>query len=791
MRARLAALLYRLRWPLSVGVIALCVGCAGLGAMRVAILTAEVATLGSAADPTVPKLFDPRYAIWFGAVDETLETYRTIEGEFGAHEIIAIAFEVREGDRSALSKGPLSLVQRLSTAIEAIAGVVGVQSLATALSATELGALLEASDAAPIDHRRLGRLLSSDRRATALYVTIDRYHTESVQRDADATLARSLYSVDAQRAILRGIEEVLAAETAREGYQFHIAGFPINEREFERIGLADSVIQGSVFIVFAAILWFVFRRWSVVFIVLATVAIGVIGMVGAMLMLGDLFNNLTIIAPLIVTVVGIAGAIHLVSSYSHARENFQSKRELVTEVIRRNLPSMSVTALTTAAGFFSLMVSGLSPVRALGYSAGIGTIFVFALSMTLVPAALSCLPLEFRARPVKFFRGGTGLSLWVVRHRLAILGVATVLCVLTSLGLNRVELQTDTRAFFPKNNRVIESIAWIDERLGGFGSFDILIDIPECDQSERFLLRVAEFEERLLAESGRDATPLRILTGATSPVPALLAGAESDLATRCDLRVLAHVKLASSEEHLAAADRIRAIAAIEDGAATGGAPGGSPPAALSLSLSGKFLIYAEMFRNLKLEFIKSMLLALGVITVVIGLTFRSPMIALISAVPNALPVLMPMAAYGLLGWRLDGPAIFVSSIALGICVDDTVHFLLRYREERASGRSSAQAVGATFEFVGRPIITTTLVIALGFSVMALAQFRPNVAIGQLAVIMVALALIADFVLTPALLLSISNTSRPIPGPTGSQDDAPAGRGPGHSGREVSHEACST
>jgi hypothetical protein len=167
------------------------------------------------------------------------------------------------------------------------------------------------------------------------------------------------------------------------------------------------------------------------------------------------------------------------------------------------------------------------------------------------------------------------------------------------------------------------------------------------------------------------------------------------------------------------------------------------------------------------------------------------MIALISAVPNALPVLMPMAAYGLLGWRLDGPAIFVSSIALGICVDDTVHFLLRYREEQASGRSSAQAVGATFEIVGRPIITTTLVIALGFSVMALAQFRPNVAIGQLAVIMVALALIADFVLTPALLLSISNTSRPIPDPTGSQDEAPAGRGPGHSGREVPHEACST
>ncbi len=79
-----------------------------------------------------------------------------------------------------------------------------------------------------------------------------------------------------------------------------------------------------------------------------------------------------------------------------------------------------------------------------------------------------------------------------------------------------------------------------------------------------------------------------------------------------------------------------------------------------------------------------------------------------------------------------------------------------------------KVVGTTFEIVGRPIITTTLVIALGFSVMALAHFRPNVAIGQLAVIMVALALIADFVLTPALLLSISNTSRPIPCPTASK-----------------------
>jgi predicted RND superfamily exporter protein len=140
-----------------------------------------------------------------------------------------------------------------------------------------------------------------------------------------------------------------------------------------------------------------------------------------------------------------------------------------------------------------------------------------------------------------------------------------------------------------------------------------------------------------------------------------------------------------------------------------------------------------------------------VITVVIAMIFRSLRLGLVSLIPNVLPLVIPLGVLGLFGLPLDGPAVIVVSVALGICVDDTIHFFSSFVRQRRSGATTEEALRRTFRGVGGALTATTVVLVAGFAVLGLSDFRPNLMIGQLAVVMIALAWVADFIVTPAFI----------------------------------------
>ena len=111
-----------------------------------------------------------------------------------------------------------------------------------------------------------------------------------------------------------------------------------------------------------------------------------------------------------------------------------------------------------------------------------------------------------------------------------------------------------------------------------------------------------------------------------------------------------------------------------------------------------------------------------------------------------------MGLFGIWGWSLDGPAVIVVSVALGICVDDTIHFFTKFTRARGRGLAVEPALRAAFREVGAALTITTLVLILGFAVLATSEFTPNSMMGKLAIVMIALAWVADFILTPALLM---------------------------------------
>jgi predicted RND superfamily exporter protein len=306
------------------------------------------------------------------------------------------------------------------------------------------------------------------------------------------------------------------------------------EREFLRVGLSDMTFVGLMFAVIGAVLLLIYRRVSAVVVPLMVVFASVVGMMGTVWAAGDLINNLTAIAPVMITAIGVADAVHLVTAYFLIRHRFESRDALIVEVIRTNALPVFLTSVTTAVGFFSLVTSELLPIRQLGYTAGIGTIFAYLLSITTVPALLSLLPMPKKgdeqrldATPAsedslqgRLARRWTG---WISARRATIVVSTIAVAVVTAVGLGKLEITSDIRLMFPEDNKVIRDLHWTEARIGGGSDLDIVFYAPESDAaaanapervaaSERFLSQVDAFQRRVEEEASRASSPLWVLT---------------------------------------------------------------------------------------------------------------------------------------------------------------------------------------------------------------------------------------------------------------------------------------
>ena len=672
----------------------------------------------------------------------------------------------------------------------------------------------------------------------------------------------------------------LSARTYRFG------GNPNFELNFEEVGLGDGKYVPLMFAVIALLLFIVFRGFIGVAAPLAVVFASVLGMLGFGFARGDLLNNLTMMSPNMLTAVGIADAIHIVAAWAALRSRYEDKQALIIEVLRRNALPVFLTSVTTAVGFTSLTVGKLAPVTMLGYTAGLGTVFAYLLSMTVVPAMLSLVPhgpgrgrRSYLAEAFTVARSEKLVDS-ILRHRALYLSSSVVVFATAVFGLTRIEIDTDFRGMFPDDNQTMSDFSWIEDRLGGVGDVEIVFAAPEelagaalsaADEehladlrlrahgarevpdefaalspeeradldrlaaeerawndrrigvSTAFLTDLDAFERRIRAEMADPESDLAALTDVTSPLDILRkmhqvqhqnaasfyrVPGEGDVpaasraprlsfdewteewsltpaqdgkslvaqyylqyengarpgenlstqlsADRTHFRMQGRMEQASSELHLAAFTRIEQIARTEfpslavnfsdpdaQSAATNGAA--------DMTISGKTLLFARTTKLFSVGFVQSMSLALVIITLVIGVLFRSWRLALISLIPNVLPIIVPLSVFGLFGIALDGPSILVSSVALGVCVDDTIHFFTKFVRAREAGKDARNALVATFHEAGGALTITSIVLILGFSSLLLSDFHPNFQMGALAGWMIGLAWLADFVLTTAVL----------------------------------------
>ncbi len=696
----------------------------------------------------------------------------------------------------------------------------------------------------------------------------------------------------------------------RSPHVFHVGGTPLFERNFETVGMSDSKYMGLMMLAIAVLLALVFRSIAGTLVPLTIVLCAVAGMLGAAFLKGDLINNLTMVSPNMLTAVSIADAIHLLASWQKLRGRYAERSELIIEVLRRNALPVFLTSVTTAVGFYSLTISEMIPVRMLGYTAGFGALLAWALSMSVVPAALSLVPHRGRTAPEleegALERGWEArLSRFVLRSRRGILIGSGLALVVSIWGLVHLRIDSDFRAMFPDDNPVMSDFNWIEARMGGVGDFEIVFDgvrverpawseddaarlarlrlrragaaageaefepldaaaqaeLTTLSQEEAafqgariavsadFLREVDAFEARLRQEMAEPGSALAVLTDLTSPldilrrmhqvqndnsgrfyrvpaeedVPAaqrqesleydewteewLLVPAQDastlaaqyylqyengakpgeNLSTQVSMdrtrfRMQGRLEQSPSEVTLDAVRRVAEIGRDEfpglsmrvvHAADLRGTREAQGAVLADVDLSGKMMLFARTNRIFTVGFVQSMAIALTLITLLIGTIFRSLRLALVSIIPNVLPIMMPLSVFGLLGRPLDAPAIFVASVALGVCVDDTLHFFTKFVRARRQGLGLEHSFRYVFETTGTAITFTSVILVLGFGTLVLSDFSPNYMMGTLAAAMVALAWVADIVVTPAVLSLVFHDSPETDTPDASAPTASA------------------
>jgi len=601
-----------------------------------------------------------------------------------------------------------------------------------------------------------------------------------------------------QTDVIRQVRAIM--DRYRDDAVLYLGGVPMiisDSIDFIRDDLA--VFGTSVILFIIVLLAVAFRRLRWVVLPLATCFAAGVAMVG---FLGLVEWPVTIVSSNFISlmlILTLSLVLHLIVRYRelHLQNPEARQLDLVRDTLHSKAMPSVYTTLTTMVAFGSLLISRIGPVIDFGWMMVMGLAVAFVLAFTLFPAALMLLepkPPRSYADPLE--KAITRFAVVAGSHQRAIVAMCALLAAVSLLGTTRLTVENSFIDYFRKSTEIYKGMSLIDRELGGTTPLDIVIDAPpvaaqeeeEIDPSDPFASDLAEImtEESGIATSSNwfNSRGLKQIRGIqeglenfaeTGKIMSLGTASQvfGELApqTLDDDFVLSvlYRKLPDSVRHVLIdpyfneprdqihfqirvfesdpslrrgelLKRLQQYLVNEQGL----------PAA-TVRLSGVLVLYHNVLQTLY----QSQIMTLGVVFVVIFLMFavlfRSLRIAVAAIVPNLLSAAMVLGLMGWLGIRLDLMTITIAAITIGIAVDDTVHYVYRFRREMARDHDYLSAVLRSHRGVGRAMIYTSVTITSGFSILALSEFVPTIYFGLLTGFAMMVALVANLTLLPVLL----------------------------------------
>lgn len=520
-------------------------------------------------------------------------------------------------------------------------------------------------------------------------------------------------------------------------------------------------------------LWFTFRRPYGVIVPVTVVLIAILWTLGIMSLLHKSVDIMAIMLPTMIFVAGMSDVVHFFSRYFEEQAKGTDKKNIFRIVLKEvGIPTL-LTLVTTAVGFLSLLFSSIQPVRDFGIFTSIGVVLAFILTYTLLPAVLFFFhPEKIIERQRKEIGGNPLLGrllIWTIRKRNLIFIITGVLLVVASIGISKVKINNILLEDLSDKVRIKQDFVFFDEHYSGVRPFELEIEVAEGSlwdyENMKQIARLDSFV-RIEYQAGFLLSPSSVLTSlyhATYNDSLQLFPEKEEYLEFANL--LQKNKYNKDIRRLIASDgrKARISAKTRDIGSYAIKQHNlklydfieqqiSPN--LRINLTGAAHLLDRNNEYMVSNMTKGFLTSILIIALLTFFLHRSLKMVLVFFLPNIFPLVLIAGIMGFAGIELKAATSLIFSIAFGIATDDTIHFISRLKIELGYGKSILYALKRTYLETGKPIVLTTFILLGGFVSLTTSNFESTFYFGFLTCITMVLALAADLILLPGLLILI-------------------------------------
>lgn len=582
--------------------------------------------------------------------------------------------------------------------------------------------------------------------------------------------------------IIKNIENRVNQFSKKHDIEVHYSGLP-----YIRTVTAEKIRTELIFFILLAMvvasvaLFLFFKSFKAVLFPMIIVVISVIWLMGILVLFGYNVTVLTGILPPLIIVIGVENCIFLLNKYHHEYRDHSNKILALSRVVRRVGPATLLTNLTTAVGFAAFIVTGNSILVEFGKVASINIIVVFVLSLFLIPIFYSYLDPP-KTRHTKHLDSKLTLKIlekivFLVSYRRNYIYYTSIALVIGGVvGVTFLKTTGKIVDDMPKREKMYQDLMFFEKELKGMLPFEITIDtkkkkgvlqlstIKKIDELQNTLATYPEFSKPLsVAEVVKFAKQAYYNNNSNyynlpssqeknfilSWVPEMKSGKRTFLNSFVDSNLqVARISVQIANIGTRDIERVKndlrpKIDDIFD------------PEKFDVKLTGTSVVFLKGSDYLVGNLITSLLLAILAITLLMALLFNSFKMVSISLIPNLLPQLLTAAMMGYLAISIKPSTILIFSIALGISVDNAIHFLSRYRYQlKHSNWNIKESVISALRETGYSMIYSSIVLFFGFAIFVLSTFGGTQALGYLISFTLLIAVLSNLLLLPSLLLTL-------------------------------------
>ena len=531
------------------------------------------------------------------------------------------------------------------------------------------------------------------------------------------------------------------------------------------------------------IFFFFFRSYRATLITLSVVVTGVMWALGILGFLEFEITVLTALIPPLIIVIGVPNCIFLINKYQHEVKKHGNQARSLQRVISKIGNATLMTNITTACGFATFILTDSQILKEFGTVASINIMVIFILSILLIPIIYSFLPLPEKKHlnhlNNDWLNTFVGFLSNTVKKKRILVFIISILCLCISIiGINKIEISGNLIEDMPKKSGFVKDIKFFEKEFKGILPLEIMIDSRRKNGMMRLgnIKRMNDFHEHIL-RIPELSSPISIVNLSKfikqsfyngNPEYFQLPSSQentfiSTYVKNSDLNIGENNSYINENGQIA---RITTMIGEIDTERMEGIEASLikgielyfPSERFDVTLTGKTLGYLKGTKFLIKNLLISLFLAILLISLMITYLFRSYKMVIISLVPNILPLLFTAGVMGFFNIPIKPSTILVFSIAFGISVDDTIHFLVKYRQELiANNWKIRKSVFASLRETGISMFYTSIVLFFGFSVFMTSSYGGTIALGGLVSTTLLFAMLANLVLLPSLLISLEKS----------------------------------